>query len=449
MNDPQDPIARWIHRIFAAAMVFVLLRVVDRIVVVPLLTRGGRMAIPRLFHQIVNILLAIFAILIFGSNVFGWDISGFLAGSAVVSIVLGLALQETLGNFFSGLVMQASPPFAIGDWIVCGAYEGRVVDMTWRAVTIHTNDDNFILIPNGTVAKAEIVNYHAPTTATARYIQVGLDYDVPPCDALAVLTLATRETSGVMASPEPVVYLMDFTDAAVLYRVKFWINEPAKHNPIEHAVRVNVWYRLHGRGFGIPFPTYNIEHISLREKERKLAESARTHRMRALDAVPLFTPLTTDQKQDLADLAEDYVLAPGQTLFKQNDAGNDFYIICKGQVDVLVTAPGGAEERKVATLGPGDFFGEMSALTGQPRTATIRAATPLGLVRIEKEDLHALFERDPSIMEKVSEIVARRNVEREAVLQQAGAEESEAKVSTQQKTLLGRMMNFFRLGKAA
>src|SRR6185503_4525029 len=106
-----------------------------------------------------NIVLASFALLIFGSIAFGWDINAFLAGSAVVSIVLGLALQESLGNFFSGLVMQASPPFAIGDWIICGAHEGRVVDMTWRAVTIHTNEDNFILIPNATVAKAEIVNY--------------------------------------------------------------------------------------------------------------------------------------------------------------------------------------------------------------------------------------------------------------------------------------------------
>jgi small-conductance mechanosensitive channel/CRP-like cAMP-binding protein len=449
MNDAADPIAVWVHRAFAAAMVFVALRVVDRLAIVPLLTRGGRVAMPRLFHQIVNILLALFAILIYGSKVFGWDINGFLAGSAVVSIVLGLALQETLGNFFSGLVMQASPPFAIGDWIICGAHEGRVVDVTWRAVTIHTPEDNFILIPNGTVAKAEIVNYHAPTTATARSIEVGLDYDVPPCDAIAVLELATRETPGVIAKPAPVALLKDFTDAAVLYRVKFWIDAPARHVAIEHAVRVNVWYRLHGRGYGIPFPTYNIEHISTQEKQQKSAEKARGHRIRALDAVPLFAPLSRDQKRDLSDSADDWVLAPGQVLFKQNDTGSDFYIISQGQVDVLVTPESGGEERKVATLGPGDFFGEMSALTGQPRTATIRAATPIGLVRIEKEDLQGIFEQDPSIMEKISEIVARRNVEREAIKQKAGAESAEDKVNTQKKTLLGRMMSFFRIGKAA
>jgi CRP-like cAMP-binding protein len=142
-------------------------------------------------------------------------------------------------------------------------------------------------------------------------------------------------------------------------------------------------------------------------------------------------------------------LAPGQTLFKQNDTGSDCYIVSRGQVDVLVVPEGGGAERKVATLGPGDFLGEMSVLTGQPRTATIRAATSVRLVRIEKEDLNAIFERDPSIMEKISEIVARRNVEREAIKQQAGAESAEDKVNTQKQTLLGRMMSFFRMGKAA
>jgi small-conductance mechanosensitive channel/CRP-like cAMP-binding protein len=446
---PADPIALWITRLFAAAMTFVLLRLLDRLALVPLLTRGGKVSMPKFVHQIANIILAIFAILIFGSVAFGWDIDRFLAGSAVVSIVLGLALQETLGNFFSGLVMQASPPFSIGDWIVCGEHEGRVVDMTWRAVTIHTNDDNFILIPNATVAKADIVNFHAPTISTARLVQVGLDYDVPPCDALAVLKSAALESVGVLATPEPFVYVLEFTDAAVLYGIKFWIDNPANHRKIEHAVRLNVWYRLHGRGFGIPFPTFNIEYISTREKKHSLADTARGHRIRAIEGVPLFQFLSADQKRQLADSADDYVLAPGQTLFRQNDPGDSFYIVRKGQVDVLVTPDGQAEPRKVATLGPGDFFGEMSALTGQPRTATIRAATPIALVMIEKQDLHALFEADPSLLEKISEIVARRNAEREAIAKGGGGAATQEVVVRQQKSLLGRMMNFFRLGNAA
>ena len=138
----------------------------------------------------------------------------------------------------------------------------------------------------------------------------------------------------------------------------------------------------------------------------------------------------------------------GQVLFRQGDSGDSFYIIFKGSVEVLVTPEGGTEERRVATLGPGDFFGEMSALTGQPRSATIRASAALACVQIEKQDMLPIFQADLSIMEKISQIVARRNAERDAVMQGAGAAPPPEVVTRQQKTLLGRMFSFFRLNAA-
>jgi small-conductance mechanosensitive channel/CRP-like cAMP-binding protein len=446
---PSDPLTWWITRAFAAVMAYVALRLVDRLGIVPLLTRRGTVAMPRFFHQMVVIVLSLFVVLIYGANAFGWDISGFLAGSAVVSIVLGLALQESLGNFFSGLVMQASPPFAIGDWIVCGDHEGRVVDMTWRAVTLHTLDDNFILIPNATIAKADITNFHAPTVSTARTIKIGLESDVPPADAIAILKASALETAGVLAQPEPLVFLGEYADTSVNYVLKFWIREPAQHVKIEHQVRVHTWYRLRERGIEIPNPRYVVEHVHQAHKLRRLQEAATERFVWAIEHVPLLQPLSREQKVQLAASANDVMLATGQVLFQQNDAGDSFYVISEGQVDVLVTRDGDKESRKVATLGPGEFFGEMSALTGQPRTATIRAAAPLVLVKIEKQDLLAIFKADPSIMEKVSEIVARRNAEREAVLRGAGAQPATETVAQEKRTLLGRMMKFFRLGNAA
>lgn len=446
--DAKDPITYWFHRLFAAALVFALLVFIDRLAVIPVLTRGGKVAIPRFFHQIVNIVLALFAILIFGSISFGWDIDRFLAGSAVVSIVLGLALQETLGNFFSGLVMQASPPFAIGHRIVCGSHEGEVVDMTWRAVTLHTDDDNYVVIPNGTVAKNEIVNFNAPSVATARFVRVGLEYDLPPADAIAVLKAAAVETRAVLKKPEPFVFLENFADSAIVYAIKFWIEDAGEHEKIQHDIRVHVWYRLKEKGYNIPFPVRTVEHSSHVQKNRLQQESARSRRIEAIESVPLLQPLSADQKRQLADSANEVYLAAGQILFRQNDLGDSFYIIFKGNVDVLVTPEGSGEERQVAALGPGDFFGEMSALTGQPRTASIRAISALACVQIEKRDLMEIFKADPGIMERISEIVARRNAEREAIMQGSTAAPAAETVVKQQKSLLGRMMRFFRLGNA-
>jgi small-conductance mechanosensitive channel/CRP-like cAMP-binding protein len=440
-----DPVVYWIDRVAAALMTFVLLRFVDRLVLVPILTRGGRVPLTRFVHQISNIVLAIFAVLIFGSKAFEWDITTFLAGSAVVSIVLGLALQETLGNFFSGLVMQASPPFQVGDWIVIDKHEGRVVDMTWRAVTLHTDDDNFVSLPNATVSKAEITNYHAPSIATARNVDIGLEYDLPPLDAIEVLSRAAAETEGVQSNPPPEVQLKNFADSAVVYEVKFWITNPAKHEDVENAFRLNAWYRLKEKGYGIPYPMRTVEHVNLERKSAKSQLAAIERRAKVFDAVPLLAPLSGEQKRRLAASANDVALAPGQVLFRQDDSGDSFYIIWKGSVDVMRSIEGGGE-KKLATLGVGDFFGEMSALTGQPRTATIRAATPFWGVQIEKADLMELFHADPSIMEKMSEVVAKRNAEREALIQGAMAAPVAEAAVTQQRSILARMKRFFRIG---
>ena len=150
-----------------------------------LFTRGGTTQVPRFIHQLILIVMSIFVVLMYGKvGVRTGRSAIFSPVSAVVSIVIGLALQESLGNLFSGLVLQAAPPFVLGDFIQAGNLEGRVVDMTWRAVTLHTTDDNYVVIPNGSIAKQEIVNFHAPTEATARHGEdrVGMRSAAVRCD---------------------------------------------------------------------------------------------------------------------------------------------------------------------------------------------------------------------------------------------------------------------------
>jgi small-conductance mechanosensitive channel/CRP-like cAMP-binding protein len=444
MLSTDDRAALWIHRLFAAAILFAAMRALDRLLIVPILSRGGRVPVSRFVHQIINIVISCFAILSFGAWAFGWNIQGFLAGSAVVSIVLGLALQETLGNFFSGLVMQAASPFAIGDWIVCAGVEGRVVDMTWRAVSIHTLEDNYVIIPNGTVAGAQIVNFNTPTTATACSVTVGLHYDHPPVQAIALLKKTALETEGVASKPEPYIFLQSFDDSAITYSVKFWITDPPSHAKIETLVRTNIWYRVKEKGFSIPFPMRTVEHVQLDKKLEAQAETTARDRYNSIKGLWLFAPLSEDEKLKLARGASDLTLAPGQVLFRQNDPGDTLYVIRSGDAEVLVDQPDGSQT-KVASLPAGNFFGEMSALTGQPRTATIRAAGELTCVVIDKDDLSSIFSADPGMMEKISQLIAERNAHRQAKVQAAAADAAakQDEVKTEQKSLLGRMLRFF------
>lgn len=438
---PQERLAFWLSRAFCAAMIFVIFRAIDRLALIPLMTRGGRIPLQRFVHQIIVIIAGIFVVLGFGSVAFGWDIDKFLAGSAVVSIVLGLALQESLGNFFSGLVMHASNPFAIGDWIVVGEVEGRVVDMNWRAVTIETDDDNFVIVPNAKIAGEVITNFNAPTRATARSVFVGLDYEIPPSDAIELLRATAMETPRVLHEPRPRIFLVEYADSSINYRIEFWIEDMPNHLEIEQDVRANLWYRLKQKGYGIPFPIRTVEHVSMRHKTAAGAEAGVQQRLRAIASVALLTPLSEEQRRSLAGVASTVHLGSGQTLFHQGDAGDSFYVIEKGEVEVIIQTDTGAA-RTIATLGKGDFFGEMSALTGQPRTATIRAKSGLRLVEIGKDDLQGLFNADPSIMEKLSQIIAQRNAER-AALSQGGADTSAEAVVQQQQSLFQRMRSFF------
>jgi len=170
--------------------------------------------------------------------------------------------------------------------------------------------------------------------------------------------------------------------------------------------------------------------------------------LEALRSVPLFASLDDTAAKDLRALLKEREVSNKTRLFRHGDKGDAMYLIESGRVRIFIQD---AEKNDVtlAELAQGDFFGEMSALTGQPRTATIRAKSALACVQIEKRDLMAIFERDPSIMESVSKMVAQRNVEREAILRGGGATPEAEVVATQQKSILGRMMRFFGLGKAA
>jgi CRP-like cAMP-binding protein len=325
-----------------------------------------------------------------------------------------------------------------------GALEGRVVDMTWRAVTLHTVDDNYVVIPNGTIAKQEIINYNAPDSATARMVRIGLECDLPPCDAIDVLQRAALETAGVNPTPPPLVVMLEYADSAIVYGIKFWITEPHRHLRVEHEVRLHIWYRLKERGYAIPSPIRTVEHVSLQSKQRRQLEQDLTLRQEILATVPLLQPLSSEQRRQLAEGAARVQLAPGQMLFMQDDPGDSFYVVHRGKADILIRTKDGAPSL-IATLGPGDIVGEMSALTGQPRSATVRAAGPLSLVAIDKPDLQRVIDADPAILEKLSELIARRNLHRDEHLKSIRSDsDADQELKTHQQSLLGRMMSFFQ-----
>ena len=443
LMDLHDTLTIYIRDIFVFIFMLVGLRLLDRLFIIPLLTRGRRSPLSRFIHQIVLIIVYIFAFLVYCSWAFGLNIDKFLAGSAVISIVLGLALQETLGNFFSGMVMQASSPFAIGHWITCAGSEGRVVDMTWRAVTLHTLDDNFVLIPNSLIAREQIVNFNNPTANTARTVQGGIEYGTAPERVREVLMKAALETPGVLAQPSPVVFLTNFGGSSIDYTLKFWINDARQHLNIESRVRVNMWYRVKQAGMNMPCPIRTVEITSLDRKESREAHANFQERLEALGRAPLLASLKPEQRELLAREACQLLLAPDQIVYKANDGGDSMYIVERGTLDVFF-AVGDKPATKVGQLQAGQVFGEMSALTGEPRQATVKAATEAACVELTHASLQNIFQQDPALLEALGTLVADHQARREELVREhETAAAASATSAVERQTMVGRMRRLF------
>lgn len=417
MMDSTDLLALILHKAFVAILLIVILRFLDRLVIIPLLTRGGRATLSRFVHQIVFAILSLFVLAGYLHWAFDLDVSSVLAGSAVISIVLGLALQETLGNFFSGMVLQASVPFAPGDWITIGegstAVEGRVVEMTWRAVTILAPGHNHVLIPNSVVARTKIINYHTPTTATSLSITLDLPLDLAPHEARRVLLLAAADAPSTLADPPPSVSLTSFNPASNSYTLGFWINQPNQHNAIEGAVRWNVWYRLQQAG---------IRTLEMAPPGDHLAASAaaREARFQVIQKCSLFSSLSPELQQNLAVNTTDLQLAAGQTFYRQDDPGDSLFLILSGTVHALLRITDG-REIDLGDTSIGGVFGEVSALTGQPRTATVIAKTDVRTAQIDRHHLQEILAHNPALAQHMSQVVAQGQAQREALVQQLGA----------------------------
>ena len=201
------------------------------------------------------------------------DIAPLLATSAVTSLVLGLALQPILGNFFAGLVISLEKPFRLNDWIRVGDHEGRVVAINWRTTHLRTRDNDNFVIPNGKIADERVLNYYYPHPMHMERVRVGISYKTPPYRARRALLDCTAGVAGILDKPTAEVYLLSFDDSALLYELRVWIDDVAQAPRIASDLRMRIWEELQRAGIAIPYPTRTVE-LAPRERPARLETPA-------------------------------------------------------------------------------------------------------------------------------------------------------------------------------
>jgi hypothetical protein len=303
---------------------------------------------------------------------------------------------------FSGIALNISAPFRIGDWIETdGNVSGRVVEIDWRATRVRTRDDTIVLVPNSQMARQKILNTYAPTRIYAAHVRLRLGYEVDPVRARAVLHAAALAVPKVRTEPAPLVRAWEFLDWAVLYDVRFHLDDYADDPDVKQDVLASIWRHLHWAGIRIATPRQNIT----LGRPRARAELAPSAPDRLLEGVDLFACLPATALVELAGKLRRCALPAGAAAVQQDAAGDSLFILAEGTV--LVTDRSG----EIARLGPGDVFGEMSLLTGEPRSATVTAAADSVLYELGKADLAPLLQTHPELAEGLGEVLARRRAE--------------------------------------
>ena len=208
-----------------------------------------------------------------------------LTTSAVTSLVLGLALQPILGNFFAGVVISLEQPFRINDWVKVGEVEGRVAKITWRTTHLRNRDNDTVVIPNSKIADTEILNYFFPHPLHLERIYVGVHYRTPPYRVKQALMDVADRVDTVLKKPTPSVYLYSFDDSAITYELRVWIEDIANKPRINSHIRSEIWEEFQRRGITIPFPIRTLE-IEPRARTLAIARPPRQPVEREAGAAP-------------------------------------------------------------------------------------------------------------------------------------------------------------------
>jgi small-conductance mechanosensitive channel len=437
----------FLRRDFGAVMcllgAFFVIALLDRYIWDLYFSQKHRVKIPKFLSQVATLVIITISVFIILAG-YGYTIHnklGFIVAPSVLAVIVGLAMQDLLGNIIAGLALQFGKSFKDGDWLYINDKYAKVIDINWRTTRMLTLDHISIDVPNRDIAKQTIVNLNLPTHSHAMRLSVNLEYSAPPTRVKEILLHATSNAKGVSPQPKPSIYLKSFGDSSIEYEVKFWMESHDLYYEVCDAIRTNMWYSLKRNGIKIPFPIRTVQlERPTRNKEQEIQSSARV----ILRQQPLFKSLTDIQLDSLLPRGRVVHFGSGEKLIQQGDEGGSMFVLVDGEANVVVERNG--HPTHVASLRSGDCFGEMSLLTGEKRSATIMAHTDCEVVEIVKSVLARSLRENPDLLEKLSSLLAKRQMETEGIVAaNTKASVVEATRTAYANGFMAKLSSFFEL----
>jgi small-conductance mechanosensitive channel/CRP-like cAMP-binding protein len=373
----------------------------------------------------------------------GLNVTGLITTSAVATAVLGLSIQDLLVNFVGGVVLELEQTFKVGDWIHTDHVSGAVTGVRLRHTVIHTAENDTVLLPNSSLMRA-------PVTIVSRKHRRLIPFHLPyGCDPSSVIeavgnALATSPIKGVCGEPKPRCFIVEFNPQYVVFGVFAWLHEPPKEYLAVSAVLMRIHYAL--ARLGLPLQSISTA-IALSHIEAPAASNTDEKHLGVLRSIPIFRSLPEDAGQLLAPSLKCVVFAPGEFVIRQGDNGDSMYILIAGSVDVHIESDSGVSEY-VATLEPGQFFGEMSLLTGEQRTANVIAMTTAECLVVDKASLTHLFQWHPELASDISEVIAARQTSLAATREKLDGEHKRVEAARNRRDMLQRIQHYFGISES-
>jgi small-conductance mechanosensitive channel/CRP-like cAMP-binding protein len=379
----------------------------------------------------------------------GVNLSGLIATSAVFTAMLGFSLQDVIGNIAGGLALQVDNSIEEGDWIKVGDVTGRVVEIRWRHTAVETRNWETVLIPNTVMTKSNVFilgRRRGQPTQLRRWVHFSVDWRFQPGDVINVVQSALRAAhlERVAREPQPNVVLMDMADSYGKYAVRYWLTEIATDDPTDSSVRACVYFALQRADMTLAMPAHAL-FVTEETVDRKAIKTEKqiTRRRQLLGKLELFNGLSEAECTELAKNMKYAPFAKGEVMTRQGAEAHWLYLMEEGNAAVRISD--GMIDREVAQLSGPCFFGEMSLLTGEPRSATVIADSEVECFRLDKFAVQTLIDARPQLAEQLARLLADRRVALQAAKEGLSADAAKERAAREANALLTRIRSFFAL----
>jgi small-conductance mechanosensitive channel len=388
--DPNSVVVRLVETALWVSVVYAVLLVFNVLVFENAAKESWRSRAPKLFQDLIRLLLVVIGAAIVLSVVWRQDLGGLIAALGVGSIVLGLALQETLGNLMSGIALFFERPFSVGDWISVGGKSGQVVQITWRSVHLRTAERNLLVLPNSALGRETITNYSQPTDQQMLRLSFSFGLDAPPNRVKEMLVEVAKEVPLIAKQPEPRAVACEVLEDRIRYEARVTIEHGRYLPEVTDRFTSAVWYAA--RRAGLPLPLPHAVELQVREVGEDV-DDVRKRMMSLLRRAEGFRILPDEAVAHLAAATDLVLFGAGETMIAAGAVPRNVYVITAGEA--LGTYPNKSVEAGSIRFGANEVLGVTSLARAQASDTQVIAATDVEAVRIAGDVVARALQEHP------------------------------------------------------